>query len=389
MSAYRIQKYVLREIMVPMLLALVVFTFVLMMGRSQKLMEMVIDKGIPAGEMLHLFLDLMPAFLVLTIPVAFLLGVLLGFGRLSSESELTALKACGVSLPVLLKPVLGLALGASLLIGYLTLYVEPAANAAFRRQALQIAANRATTGIKPMTFNDNFEGLVLYVSDIDDKNGKLQRVFIADERPDSVPATIFATSGDLHFSPEDRTLLLRLENGSIHRRPASESNRPADEEVYQTIGFATYALRINLDRTENGGRATATRKEKELRFGELLSARRNAATGKEFRNLDAALHKRFVLATTPLIFALVGVPLGIRSHRSGRGIGFTLALAIFLAFYILFSLAKTLVVQGGIPALAMWLPTLVFLAAGGYLVRQVSREKEVSFSFASLFGRRS
>lgn len=77
MIAFRIQRYLLREIAAPMLMALVIFTFVLMMGRSQKLMEMVIDKGVPLGQILRLLANLLPAFLVLTIPVALLIGVLL------------------------------------------------------------------------------------------------------------------------------------------------------------------------------------------------------------------------------------------------------------------------------------------------------------------------
>lgn len=378
MPAYRIQRYILREIIVPMFLALAIFTFVLMMGRSQKLLELVIDKGVPFTEMGRLFLDLMPAFLVLTIPVAFLLGVLLGFGRLSAESELTALKACGVSLAVMMRPVLALALCAGIAIACLTLWIEPAANAAFRTQAMQIAGNRAAVGIKPMTFNDEFEGLVLYATRIDEPSGRMQGLFIADERPGAIPATIFAKYGDIRFDPKDQTLLLHLENGSIHRR---ETNA---EGVYQIIAFGSYALRIDLGHNE--GKAWL-RKESELGFAELLAARRSAQGQNDLRTLNAAVHKRFVLATTPLIFALVGVPLGIRSHRSGRGVGFAVALGIFLSFYVLFSLAKTLVVQIGLPVAAMWLPVLVFLAAGILLIRNVSREKETIFSLSELFGR--
>jgi lipopolysaccharide export system permease protein len=195
MIAFRIQRYLLREIAAPMVMSLVIFTFVLMMGRSQKLMEMVIDKGVPLGQILRLLANLMPAFLVLTIPVALLIGVLLAFGRLSAESELVALKACGVNLPLLMRPVLALAAFACLVTASLTLYIEPAANAAFRRQAFAVASSIATVGILPMTFNDDFSGLVLYAAEVNDKDGQMNNIFIADERPGTLPSTIFASSG--------------------------------------------------------------------------------------------------------------------------------------------------------------------------------------------------
>lgn len=377
MNAYRIQRYLLREIAIPMLMALVIFTFVLMMGRSQKLMEMVIDKGVPLGEILRLLVNLLPAFMVLTIPVALLIGVLLAFGRLSAESELVALKACGVNLPLLMRPVLGLALFASMITATLTLYLEPAANAAFRRQAFAIASSIATVGIRPMTFNDDFSGLVLYAAEVDNKNGQMTNIFIADERPGSLPATIFAATGGIQIDQNDQSMNLRLKNGTIHRRDDRNT-------AFQIIQFDTYGLRVNLNQNDAKGRVM-TRKEGELNLPELLKARKNPQDKKEARLLNAGLQKRFVMASTPIIFILIGVPLGISSQRSGRGANFALALFIFLLFYILFTLAKTLVIDVGLPALFMWLPVVIFTAAGLFLIHAVSNEREINFNITNLF----
>lgn len=381
MKPLRVQRYIFREIAVPMGLGLFVFTFVLLMGRSQKLLEMVINKGVPFFEMVRLFLTLLPAFLVLTVPVAFLLGVLLGFGRLSAESELIAFKSCGISLPVMMKPVLGLALCASLAVALLTLLVEPRANAAFRRQALQMVEDRASLGIRPQVFNDDFSGLVLYASAVDDESGRMTGVFIADERTGTIPATVFAEQGEIRTSPGEHVLFLQLRNGSIHRREGGE------DDVYQVIGFSSYVLRIDLDQEGGGGKAFAVRRESEMTLGELQEARRAAGESKEGRALAAAFHKRFVLATTPLLFALVGAPLGIRSHRSGRGIGFAVALGIFLLFYVMTALAKTLVVQLGLPVLLVWLPVAVFLGLGVMLLRFAAREEELSWRLLLPFRR--
>jgi len=377
MIAFRIQRYLLREIAAPMFMALVIFTFVLMMGRSQKLMEMVIDKGVPVGQILRLLANLLPAFLVLTIPVALLIGVLLAFGRLSAESELVAMKASGIHLSLLMRPVLALALLASLLTAVLTLYIEPAANAAFRRQAFAIASSIATIGIQPMTFNDEFSGLVLYAADVDDKNGQMSNIFIADERPGTLPATIFASTGGVQIDQDDQSLNLRLKDGAIHRLDGNN-------EAYQIIQFDTYGLRVNLNHGDDKGQVL-NRKESELSLPDLLSARQSPQDSKEARVLAAGLQRRFVMASTPLIFILIGVPLGIRSQRSGRGANFALSLFIFLLFYILFTLAKTLVIDVGLSALFMWLPVVIFTIAGVLLLRSAANEREIHFSLSTYF----
>lgn len=377
MIAFRIQRYLLREIAAPMFMSLVIFTFVLMMGRSQKLMEMVIDKGVPLGQILRLLANLMPTFLVLTIPVALLIGVLLAFGRLSAESELVALKACGVNLPLLMRPVLALAALACLVTASLTLYIEPAANAAFRRQAFAVASSIATVGILPMTFNDDFSGLVLYAAEVNDKDGQMNNIFIADERPGTLPSTIFASTGGIQVDQAEQTMNLRLKDGTIHRR--DDKN-----DAYQIIQFATYGVRVDLNHNDDKGKVLS-RREGELNLPDLLLARKSPLDNKDARVLNAGLQKRFVMATTPLIFILIGVPLGIRSQRSGRGANFALALFIFLLFYILFTLAKTLVIDLGLPALFMWLPVVIFIVAGLFLFRAAANEREIHFNVIAYF----
>jgi lipopolysaccharide export system permease protein len=377
MIAFRIQRYLLREIAAPMFMALVIFTFVLMMGRSQKLMEMVIDKGVPLGQILRLLANLLPTFMVLTIPVDIMIGVIIAFGRLSAESELVALKACGVNLSLLMRPVLALALLACLMTASLTLYIEPAANAAFRRQAFAVASSIATIGILPMTFNDDFSGLVLYAAEVNDQNGQMSNIFIADERPGTIPATIFASNGGIQVDQAEQSMNLRLKDGTIHRR--DDNN-----DAYQIIQFGTYGLRVDLNHGDDKGKVL-NRKESELNLPDLLQARKTPLDSKEARVLNAGLQKRFVMATTPLIFILIGVPLGIRSQRSGRGANFALALFIFLLFYILFTLAKTLVVDLGLSALFMWLPVVIFTVTGLFLIRAAANEQEIHFSLSAFF----
>lgn len=369
MSSLRIHRYIFHEITVPTALALFIFTFVLLMGRILKLTDLVINRGVPLADVGTLFASLLPAFLVITIPLAFLLGVLLGFGRLSADSEVVALKASGISIYGMLAPVLALGLAASLATAALTLYLEPAGNAAFRRQVFKIATSRAYIGLQPRVFNQDFEGLVIYANDIDEQSSRMEGVLISDERVGSVPSLIMAKEGRIITDREALTLTLRLENGTIHRRPESK-----EEDAYQIVGFRTYDVNLNLGRqtVPDDGRP---KKAKEMTTPELLSALKAAPLGEERRILEVELNQRFLFPLAPLLFALVAVPLGIQSQRSGRGGGFAMGLVVFLVYYILLSFGETLA-KSGVPTMAaLWLPNLLFLAAGGYLLIRTAQER--------------
>jgi lipopolysaccharide export system permease protein len=371
MPAVRINFYLLREIAVPSLLALLVFTFVLLMGRMLRLVEMVITRGVPFTEIFQLFIYLLPAFLVITLPLSCLLGVLLGFGRLSNDGEIIALKSSGVSLYDMLRPVVFFALLVSVATAGLTLWAEPGANTAFRSQVFEIAANRASIGIQPRIFNSDFDGLMLYTEEMDERQSSMSGIFISDDRIQGAPATITAARGRLLVNRETLTLTLHLEDGSIHRRPATA------QEDYQTIRFATYDINLSLGQRANDGRP---RRDKELSLGELLQARDEATTDLRRSSLTSEIHRRFTLPLAPILFALVAVPLGIQNQRSGRGGGFAVGLAVFLIYYILHSFAGTMAVEGGLPSVpVLWTPTLLFLAGGLYLVNTSARERRLHF----------
>ena len=377
MSTFRIHRYLLKETAYPMLLGLVVFTFVLLLGRLLKLVELVINKGIPLLDMAQLFISILPTFLVLTIPLAFLLGVMLGFGRLSADGEILALKSSGVSLYQMARPILLLSLPACVLTAAMTLYLRPACETFFRQQLFDIAASHASIGLQPQVFNDEFDNLVLYANRIDDRSGTMRQVFISDERDSSAPAIIIAEKGILVSDSRSRKLLLRLEQGTMHRQPQENDNdNIADKGTYQVLHFTSYDVNLDLEKQTTAGKKRR-RKNKELNLTELQSAI-DTAPAENRPDLLAELHTRLVLPAAPLLFALLGVPLGIQPHRSGRGGNFALALGIFLCYYLLLSFADTLVADAGWPAATLWLPNLVFFLTDLYLLHRAAIERPVT-----------
>jgi lipopolysaccharide export system permease protein len=370
MSSYRIHRYLLRETLVPMSLGIAVFTLVLIMGRILKLVELVINKGVPPIDILQLFASLLPTFLVLTLPLSFLLGVMAGLGRMSADHEIIALKASGIGLFQIARPVLTLGILVSLATAALTTIIKPACEQIFQQKLFYIASSRANIGIQPQIFNDEFKGLVLYANEIDERSGDMRGVFISDERENALPAMILARRGSIVSDRNTLTLTLHLENGTVHRRRGDATG------AFQVIGFTRYDL--SLDLGQSALSADQPRKNKKtMSLGELhRSLRANTdPDSTRYREMLAEFHRRIALPVAPLLFALIGVPLGIRPARSGRGSGFAVGLLVFLGYYALLSLAGTLVAEGGLPGPILQIPNLLFLLAGISILKAAAMEK--------------
>lgn len=359
--------YLFKEITTPFLLGFAVFTFVLLIGKLLNLAELVITKGVPLSDMARLVTYMLPSFCVITIPMSFLLAVLLAFGRLSADCEITAMKASKISLYGLLPPVLIFASITFLLTLYITIYALPWGNSSFKIFLYDVIKARVTLSLKDRVFNDEFPGVVLYVDKYDKDRHIVSDVLIYDDRNTDNPCTIFAKNGVIATDSSNKTIRLSLKNGSVHRNPGKSS--------YHLIEFASYDLSINLNQSPAGVKTD----ELDMNFTELLQNFRKARAGSKFeRDLLLELHKRLSLPFACFVFALVGVPLGMQNQRSGKAAGFSMSICIILFHYILFSIGKTLGQKGIIyPAVAMWMPNLTLLSIGIYLLKKTADEQKI------------
>ena len=205
-------RYVYRELATPFFFALLIFTIILFTVRILKLVELVVNRGVPLEQLLAIFLYILPSFFEVTVPMSFLLALLWSFGRLSSDREILALKSCGVSFLQIAFPV---AVATLLVLGgtfFLTLYARPWSNTALRQVIYEVTKTRATAGLKEKTFNDEFDGIVVYTDEIQPPGDVLGGVMIADNR---------TAQGKIRSSPA---------------RDASSSTRTAS---YLRSGFST------------------------------------------------------------------------------------------------------------------------------------------------------
>jgi lipopolysaccharide export system permease protein len=361
-----IRLYLIREIAGIFLLGLTIFTLVLLMGRMVKLMEMVVANGVPLPDVLRLIGYLLPSFLVLTIPMALLLAVLLAFGRLSADNEITIFKSSGLSLAALLPPVLICAVAACLLTLFVSLVAVPWGNTGFKRFSLEIARTYSAAAIKERIFRDDLPGIVMYVDQYDEQTHQMSRVMIQDERDPARPLTIFARNGVIEIDEPTGSMRILLRNGSIHSQDRKGG--------YRLIAFGDYLLTTELTKT-----GPLVRSEQDMGVGELLQASRSAQGAPQARNkVLAELHSRFAFPVAALVFALLALPLGISNRRSGKGAGFTASILVLLVYYVLLSFLRTLAEKGGFPpALALWLPNLLFLTAGLALFRLAVQERSL------------
>ena len=360
-----LSRYIFQEMLVPFLVSLGVLTFVLLMARITDLTNLVINKGVGLDVVGLLLFYMLPYFFVFTVPMATLLGVLLGFVRLSSDNEVTVMKASGIDLWQMLPPVAVLAVAAWIISLVLSIWALPWGNFQFNSLLYKTAQSKTDLALKERIFMDAFPGLLIQVARIPG-GGHLENVFIADKRDPAKQSTIIAKAGQL-FPVVDGKLTLRLFDGSIHT-VAPRLN------TAQTVTFDTYDITITAP--GGSGRERANKSEREMYFSELLEEMNKHPSSSPMHNsLQMELQKMFAMPLGCLVMALIGLPLGIHS-RGGRSWGVAVAIIVFVVYYLLLSIAWSFGSTGIYPPIiGIWMPNLFFAFMGVSLFRRELKEK--------------
>jgi len=372
--------YILREVLLYSLLGLVAITMVLVSRNLLRHLGELIASGASAADALTLLWCLVSVLATYAVPVAFLFGVLLAMGRLASDVEITAAHSCGIGLRTLVLPVALLGFAIACVTGYLTFDVEHRAQRRLRLLLQTMAAEGRL--IEPGEFRRVGER-VLFAKrrGADDR---LEGVLIADRSDPERPLLIFAEDGELDWDSERDELRLRLRNGDIHIDPGPEASAAAAPEPagerYQRIAFRTFDYAIEADKAL--GVSLSAYRPREMTAAQLRAVIARAEAGDplaELRRHDAVyyrlqLQRRLALPAAPLLFALVGVPLGIRRVRGGRSWGILLCALLAFGYYALLTFGQALALTGAISAAAaLWLPNAAFAATAWALLRRARR----------------
>lgn len=367
-----LDRYIWKELWTPFLLGLLVSTFLLLIDRIFDLMDLIINKGVPVHLVGLLFVYLLPAILVLTIPIGVLFAILVAFGRLSADMEIVAMKACGVSPLRLLWPVMSFGVVMAAATGYLMIDSVPKTNYAFKSLVFDIVRTQASVGVKERVFNDTFGNFVIYVDEIAPDQVALRNVFVSDERKPEEQRFITAKEGRLLSDEVNRRVTLRLLDGSIHE------TSPTALQKYREVRFRLYDITLVLENplVKQGG---APKGDREMSLADLQKTVQEFTTSKGNANpYLVEIHKKFAIPVACLVFSVLGVPLGIRAHRGGRWGAFVAALPILLFYYVGLTLGENVGDTGRVaPWLAMWGPNIVVGAVAIYLLRATLRERPI------------
>ena len=362
-------RYILREVVAPFCLAQVVLVFLLMLDPLTKQGEELIGVGVGFGDVLRILAALLPYSLGVTLPMALLIGVLMGLGRLSSDREMVAMQACGISVFRVLTPLLLLAAVVAAADCYVLAETVPAAHRQFREIVFRISANRAEGEVKPRVFQiDRFPQAVLYVREVAPDGWK--DVFLADVRRPEQPDVYVAEQGRVAVDAERRTIAVALRRGERHRVD------PAAPAAYEVHDFEE--LTIQLDASARFPEGGAPRDFKEMSIPELreqVAAMR--ADGVSPHQPIMAIHEKFSIPAACFVFVLLAVGLGASNRRDGRLASFSLGVAVILAYYVMMYLGTALAKGQWLPPhLVRWIPNVVLGLAGVVLVWRRSRSIE-------------
>ena len=326
-----IDRYVIREIIPPFFLSLVIFTFILEIPPVMKELESLVAKGVTWRVAGIILLTLLPQGLGLTIPMATLTGILVGLGRLSADREAVALLANGVSPYRLLRPVLAFASVTTAATLYVMLQALPDANQTFREVTFDVISQKLATDIRPRQFFEEFPNFVLYAQD-EDPQGGWKDVIVADSTKPESTQFYMANRGRVQIDRAKQSVQLVLGDGVQYT-----TGQPGESALYKFSGEVV----VPLDAQSVFARAQVTRTVTEKSIAELRAdaQRRLHQDGYSPHPEIMYLQQKFSIPAACLVFAIVGLALGLTSARDTRMGGFVVGLLVVFAYYAILDIA--------------------------------------------------
>jgi LPS export ABC transporter permease LptF/LPS export ABC transporter permease LptG len=354
-------RYILKEIFSHTLLGLLVFSFVIFIRQLGNLLELVVRHNVPPRDMFTLFLLPVPNILMMTIPLAVMVGTLIGLSRMSADGEVIAVRASGIGLGSFVRPVMFLAVAGWALTLWMSLVLSPQAMRKMNRMETGLTASQAPYEIQPRVFNEQFPNRLLYLEDVSSSRASWRHVFIADvTQRNSVKVTL-AESGVLVNEGARNRFVLHLQDGTTHE---FDPSRPAE---YSVASFTDTAIPIPVDQ---GGTGAVRSSPPYLSLAQL---RHNIHDPHNRQAALVELHWRFALPVAAIVLALMGIPLGISTRKGGKSLGVMLSLGLFFVYYILMAFGRTFAMQGRVsPVIGLWLANVLFAVAGIFMLSHLS-----------------
>jgi len=423
----KLQVYTLREFIPPFILSAGIFTFVMLLDKLLDLLDMIVSKGVPIRTVVEVFLLLLPSMVAVVIPMGVLAGVLMAIGRMESDLEVTAMKASGISIYMLIKPLM---LAAVVLTGAMVLfnnYVLPDANHHAKNLLLDIGTMRPAARIIPGMFVEDIENYRIIVEEKDDITGELENVVIHERIPGTPGRTITALHGKMEPVSANRFRLV-LSDGQMHELSEAGEYRKLDFSIY-TIEITRSEEMVRQDRNNRGDRELSSSQMRALvdslenqasaledslisagsaplyalisdsavsagritfpppdsvdsrvwfnlcrsflvqRSTDLrILADRGTSLQRSISRYRVEIQKKYSIPFACIVFVLLGIPLGLSTRKGSAGIALGVSLLVILLYYLFLIAGEQLADRRMMPAfLSMWLPNIILGAFGTVL----------------------
>ncbi len=356
-----LDRYIVREVFRHALLGIAVFTFVFFVPQLVRLMELFVRHSGSGSQILELFLCIFPGVFTFTLPMAVLIGVLLGLGRMSADSEIIALTALGIGRRRILLPVGVLAFTGAAATLCMTLWLGPKAVHRYRTLETDLVTSQISFAVQPRVFDERFPKLVLYVSDVSASGTQWHGVFLAEAGGENGSQLTLAENAIVIAEPKEGKLELHLKGGSTHEFSREDPDR------YSVTAFGQSDWPIEVNGLVPAQPRQVSNQERSLR--ELLSTKDSS-----WREARVELHRRLAFPAACLVFALIAVPLGAQPRRGGRAAGSLIAVIIIASYYLLTVIGAGFARQGVLPPFAgIWGANILLAILGATLLPRMEQ----------------
>ncbi len=369
-----INRYLLKEMSLPFVINLAFFTAVFLMTKMLEITNLIVNYQVSLFSVILMLVYSMPFLLEFIIPMSVMMAVLLTFLRMSSDNEIIALKSGGMSMYALLPPVFIFCLMGCLLAGGITFWGLPWGNRSFNTLMLKVAETSIDAGLKERTFNDSFDGVMLYVNKVDIKKRELNDVFIDIEGDSGATSTIVAPKGVLFKEPGKPVFHLRLENGVINQTDFQK-------RTVHSINFDTYSKILNLKKE-----FTEVAKINDIEVMSFTDLKQyiHSADSKGTRYYSALMkyYEKFSIPLACFALGILAIPLGLQSRTDRRSLGVVIGLILFLFYFGLLIIGWSFGESGMYPPIiGMWMPNILSAAIGIYLFFRAVNDRPVELGY--------
>lgn len=362
-----IDRYLLKEIASPFGIGLLVYTFTLLINMILILSERLISRDVSGMTLVKILIYLLPDLLSFTIPMATLMGVLAGLSRMSTDSEIVALKTLGVNNSRILKPVMIFSVAGWLMSSWLIMYLAPEANFRFSQLNTNIILSKSVADIKSRVFNKDFYPYTIYFNDLDQKTGEWVNVFLHTRKQGNTDTVILAKRGKFVQDPREEDRYIVMQDAWVHSFNIKEPEKSYD---------CTYWGRMK-EKISKRQEIKQSRRHTQFIFPQLVKKMKE-----EPQNILFAIefHRKFALPFACLAMGFLALSLGISTKKGGKISGFIISLAIIFVYYSIITASQNLVLKRILtPFFGMWAADIFLLAAGIISYYYTSKEKSIDW----------